>query len=225
MSTTLGATPEATTTRRQPVALCVLVGAVVTVGWVLYRHYAFQHVTNRVFAWHMLGRWLSLALLVEYVLLLLPFGLALLLWGRDLTRSLRGGAAVLVLTVCIAILEYVFQRYVFGLHGEGFSATSARVFEWTDLLLVALLVPLAWGLARRSGRAWLPGILVGPLVASAVRELQEHWTWWEYHVMFPAYSWAWTLQAVAYVAPFVLAVLACWAIEARTTSRAEATGG
>jgi ABC-type sulfate transport system permease component len=79
-------------------------------------------------------------------------------------------------------------------------------------------VPLAWGAARRTGRAWLAGLVVGPIVAALLREMQQRWEWWNDHVTFSAYSWSWILQAVAFVAPFVLAVLACWALEARTTS-------
>ncbi len=214
MTTRLGAPPAVD--RRPTTTTCVVVGAVVVVGWVLYRHYVFQHASDRVFGWHTLGRWLSVAELVQSLLLTAPFALALLLWGRDLARSLGGAALALLAGVYFAGLRYVFERFVFGLRGDGFSATSLRVFDWLDLLVVAVLVPLAWGVARRSGRAWVAGLVVGPVVAGLLHELQQHWRWWEDNVAFSQHDWSWILQAVAFVAPFVLAVLACWAIEQRS---------
>jgi hypothetical protein len=211
MATSLGAPPA--TTRRQSTGLCILVGAVVVAGWVLYRHYLFPHVSERVFRWRELGRWLWLAELVQSLLLTVPYALALLLWGRDLARSLRGAALALVSGVYVAGLDYVFERYVFGLDGHGFDATSERVYEWLNLLGVALLVPLAWGVARRNGRAWVAGLVVGPVVAGLLRELQQHWRWWQSNVAFSQHHWSWVLQAVVFVAPLVLAVLACCAID------------
>jgi hypothetical protein len=213
MTTTLGSPPA--TTRRQPVALCVVVGAVVVVGWVLYRHYVFFHASERVFRWHTLGRWLSVAELVQGLLLTIPYALALLLWGRTLARSLGGATVALVAGVYVATLEYVFQRYVFGPGGQGFNIGSLRVFDWLNLLGVAVLVPLAWGVTRRHGRTWILGLVVGPVVAAILRELQLHWTWWQNNVGFSQHSWSWVLQAAVFVAPFVLAVLACWAFDSR----------
>jgi hypothetical protein len=201
--------------RQQPVLLSVLVAVVVVVGWVLYRHYVFSHVLQRVFRWHTLGNNLWVAELVQSLLLSIPFGLALVLWGRDLARSLGAAAVTLVTAVYLATLVYVFERHVFGDRGEGLNATSIRVFEWLSLLVVALLVPLAWGVARRTGRAWVVGVGVGPVVAAVLRELQLRWTWWRDRVTNLGTHTHWQYQAVVYVAPFVLAALACWAIEAR----------
>jgi hypothetical protein len=110
-------------------------------------------------------------------------------------------------------IDRMFESYVWD--SGTTSVSSVRVFTWSELLVPALLVPLAWGLARRSGRGWLLGVLVGPVVAAVLRELQLRVTWWQDRVAGPGPHYHWQLQAVVFVAPFVLAVLACWAIEAR----------
>lgn len=211
MTTTLGT--ASLTTRREPALLCVLVGAAVVVGWVLYRHYAFPHVTDRVLRWNVFGGRLWLLNLVQALLLCAPYALVLLLWGRGLGRAAAGAVVALSAGVYLWALDEVFQNDVW--RSGSASTTSVRVFDWADLLGIAVLVPLAWGVARRE-RAWFVGLVVGPVAAAVVRELQLRWTWWQVNVEYARQSGSWVLQAVTYVGPFVLAVLACWALEARS---------
>jgi hypothetical protein len=210
MTTTLGAPP--TTARRPSAAVCVLVGAIVVVGWVLYRHYAFPHVAERIDRWGGIGRFWIVDL-VAALLLSVPYAVALLLWGRGTARAIAGATTALVAGLYLWGLDQVFTHVA---SPAGFSsATWLRVYTWANVLGAAALVPLAWSLARRTRRGWVPGILVGPVVAAILHEMQVHSGWWAQHVASFQHQWSWVLQAVVYVAPFVLAVLACWALEAR----------
>ncbi|HEX4472669.1 MAG TPA: hypothetical protein VH085_11915 [Nocardioides sp.] len=214
MTTTLGeAAPPSSRTGRQPVALCVAVGLVVTVGWVCYRHWGLVHVdTWAARSSFVAARW-WLVNLVTAMGLCVPYALALVLWGRGLGPALAGAGVALLTGLALWGIDRVFDNYVWG--SGPTTVTSLRVYLWAELLVPALLVPLAWGLARRRGRAWWSGLVVGPIVAAGLRELQLRWAWWDDRVGRPGHDYRWQLQAVVFVAPFVLAVLACWAIEAR----------
>jgi len=214
MTVTL-ATPTAATRQRQPVVLCVLVAAAVVVGWVLYRHYAYPHLLERVLRREVVTNRFWLVNLVQAMLLCLPYALALLLWGRGLLRATTGAAVAVATGLFVWGWNQVFANYVWD--HRPLSHTSLRVFDWGFLLVVATLVPLAWGLARRRGRSWAGGLVVAPLAAAALRELQLRWAWWEHRVIEH-----WQLQAVVYVAPFVLAALACWAVEQRSEMQSSA---
>jgi hypothetical protein len=195
------------------VALCVAVGLVVTVGWVCYRHWGLDHVDSWAFrSGFVAARW-WLVNLVLAMALCVPYALVLLFWGHGLGRALAGAGVALLAGLAFWAIDRVFQNYIWG-PGPA-STTSLRAYLWAELLVPAILVPLAWGLARRTGYAWWPGLVVGPVVAAVLRELQLRWSWWQSRVARPGHYHHWQLQAVAYVAPFVLAVLACWAIEVR----------
>jgi hypothetical protein len=199
--------------RRQPLALCVLVGTVVVVGWVLYRHYVYGRLIDRVVRWDAVEARFWLFYLTEAALLSVPFALALLLWGRSRGRGAAGAVVALATGAYVWGLGEVFVNYVWESGAE--SATSQRIFDWANLLVPAALVPLAWGLARRTGRGWVRWVLVGPVVAVVLRELELHVTWWRDHVTPLGDRYQWELAAAVFVAPFILAVLVCWAIEAR----------
>jgi hypothetical protein len=205
------------TAHRQPVALCVLVGAAVAVGWVLYRHYAVDDVSTRILRWGVIGDRLWLVDLVLTLLLCVPYAVVVLLWGRDLGRATAGAVVAVATGVFVWGLDRVFQNYVWDDPGHP-SQASLRMYEWGDLLVVAALVPLAWGLARRAGRRWLIGILAGPVVAAVLREMRLRWSWWHDRVSPFGGHVHWQFQAVVFLGPFVLAVLACWALERPPTS-------
>jgi hypothetical protein len=214
MTTTEDAASFTPSVRRQPVLLCLAVGAAVAAGWVAYRHYWSQDVDDRILrgSWFFDHFW---AVTLVYVLVLcVPYALVLLLWGRGLRGAAAAAGVALATGVLFWAIDRVFQSYVWG-SGPA-SRSSLRAYLWSELLVPALLVPLAWGLARRRGHAWWPGVLVGPVVAAVLRELQLRWSWWQERVTGPGHHYHWQLQAAVFVAPFVLAVLACWALEARS---------
>jgi hypothetical protein len=194
--------------RRQPVALCVLVGAAVVIGWVLYRHYLFGHLVDRVLHWDAVTSRFWLFYLVETALLSVPYALALLAWGRDRDRRVVGAFVALGTGAYVWALGEVFANVVWGA-GDG-SGTSLRIFDWANLLVPAALVPLAWGLARRPGRGWVRWIVVGPVVAAILRELELHVTWWRDRASPLGHHHHWQLAAAVFVTPYVAAVLACW---------------
>jgi hypothetical protein len=218
MTTTEDAASFAPSVRRQPVALCLLVGAAVTVGWVLYRHYWTDDVHERIRRWDWFaGRFWAVTLVLALVLCV-PYALALLVWGRGLMRGVSGALIALAAGLYVWGQDRVFQDFVWDERSP--TQTSLRLYVWTYLLVVAVLVPLAWGVARRSGRGWLLGLLVGPVVAAILRELQLRWSWWHDHVVPTGPGYHWQFEAVAFMAPFVLAALACWALEARAADQA-----
>jgi hypothetical protein len=213
MTTTDDTVHVAPSVRRQPVALCVAVGVVVVVGWVAYRHYWSDDVYQRFVQWDWFeGHFWAVGLLIALVMCV-PYAVVLLVWGRGLARGLSGAAAALGAGMFIWGWNQVFSDYVWDSGPP--SHTSTRVYLWGSLLVLAALVPLAWGLARRSGRGWLAGILVGPVVAAILRELELRWSWWDERVSYRGSAYHWRFEAAVFVTPFVLAVLACWALEAR----------
>jgi hypothetical protein len=199
--------------RRQSLAVCVLAGAGVVVGWVLYRHYLFPHVTDLLVRWDAVTTRFWLFYLTQTALLFVPYALVLLLWGLDRGRGVAGAVVALATGAYLWGLGEVFANYVWESGHEG--ATSVRIFEWANLLVPAALVPLAWGLARRTGRGWVTGVLVGPVVAAVLRELDQRWSWWHDRVSALGPSYHWPYAAVVFVVPLVLAALACWALEVR----------
>ncbi len=152
-------------------------------------------------------------ILVLALCLCLPYALALLLWGRSLARGVGGAGVAVVAGLVLWAINWVFQDHIWSSGVPG--RTSLRVYDWSILLTMAVLVPLAWGVARRSGRSWTLGLLVGLVVAVVLRELQVRSWWWQNHVSPGWLHPHWQIEAVVYVAPFVLAVLAGWALEAR----------
>ena len=90
------------------------------------------------------------------------------------------------------------------------TATSYRIYDWSLTLLIPTLVALAWGLARRSGRAWVAGVLVAPLLAGSTGS---------YSCTPPASSPGSSTMVsggsavLEFLAPMVAACVVCWLIE------------
>jgi hypothetical protein len=214
MTTTRTVGSQAGSTQRQPTVVCVVVGVLVAVGWVLYRHYWVDSASRRIFDLIDVGSRLWVVTLVFALLLSTPYALVLLWWGRGLTRAAIAALIALATGGFLWGWDRVFQHFVFG--SGSASHASLQIYAWGSLLVTATLVPLAWGVARRTGAGWVAGLLVGPLVAAVVRELQLHSAWWRERTVGPGDNYRWQLQAVVFLAPFVLAILACWALEARS---------
>jgi hypothetical protein len=203
--TTLGTTTP--TRRDEPLLMCVLVAAVVVAGYLAYFRLMTQTIVPRLYAHWPDGSLGLLRFLIEvspYALL----ALVLLAWGRSGRQRVAGALCALVAGVADWGIPYAFEKLV--VEGDHLTQTSLRVFDWAMTLLLPTLVALAWGLARRSGRAWLIGVLVAPALAWVHRMLQLHngaWQSWEFH------HGQWWVGRLEFIAPMVAACLVCWLIE------------
>src|SRR3954470_19933921 len=112
MRTTEDTISFAPSVRRQPIALCVAVGLVVTVGWVLYRHYWAADVDARILRWDWVARHFWSITLGYALVLCVPYALALLLWGRTIARSVTGALTAVGAGLYLWGWDQVFDKYV-----------------------------------------------------------------------------------------------------------------
>jgi hypothetical protein len=208
MATTVSAPPV--TPRRQSPLLCLTVAAAVVVACVVVDRVVIYHLVPRLE-----GHWPS-GLLTELQLLVTiapyaVFALALALWGISARHRLTGAACALLAGLCAWGIPYAYQK-VFYEH-DHITQTNLRVFDWTLTLAIPTLIAVAWGLARRSGGAWLMGLLVAPALAWADHRLELHsqrWQTWHF-----AHS-NWWLDRLEFLAPAVIAAVVCSALDRRT---------
>ncbi len=126
-----------------------------------------------------------------------PLGLVVLWWAR--TRE-RGWAASSIVATVVLLL------YLRGVVAERLAEPSdfLEVTGWVFTGLLPLAAALAWGLARRRGTRWWPGLLVAAAVALLFRTL---------HTAGPFADLALSaagLALVFHVVPAVAAGLTCW---------------
>ena len=139
----------------------------------------------------------------------LPLALVVLFWARDRTLGWIAGLVV----VATALLPYVRNVVVERLYDAGELDAAVTWSDRSGWVLVAALpigAALGWGIARRRGTGWWPGLLVGGGVAAlaywldvnplrdADAGLETMWLAFAYHVV-----------------PVVLGCLACWWLEVR----------
>jgi hypothetical protein len=137
-----------------------------------------------------------------------PLAVVVLFWARDRTL---GWIACLVV-VATALLPYVRSVVVERLYDAGDMSAVDTWAEWSGWVLVVLLpvgAALGWGIARRRGTSWWPGVLVGGAVA-ALLDLFDLGLFANDTGLR-----AMTLAFVFHVVPIVLACLACWWLEVR----------
>jgi len=137
-----------------------------------------------------------------------PLALVVLFWARDRTL---GWIACLVV-VATALLPYVRNVVVERLYEAGDMGAVDTWAEWSGWVLVVLLpvgAALGWGIARRRGTSWWPGVLVGGAVAALLDLFDLGW------FTHDAGLQAMTLAFVYHVVPVVLGCLACWWLEVR----------
>ena len=204
--------------RDESLLVCALVAAGVVVGYLAYVRIMTTRLVPRFY-----GHWPDSQLgLLRFLVEISPFVLlavVLLAWGRTPRQRLAGaGCAVLA-----GLVDWGLQEVTQRLYEHDLLTTSRiKVLDWTLTLLVPALVTLAWGLARRSGRAWLVGVLVAPLLAGIHRYLQLHsadFLSWEYR------HGDWWVNRLELIAPIVVACIVCWLIErARTDVPSPASG-
>jgi hypothetical protein len=203
MSTT--ARTPAPQRRDQPLLVCAMVATVVVAGYLAYVRLVIREIPSLFAHWpqDQLGLLRFLLSVAPYVL----FGLVLLAWGRSARQRVAGAACALVAGLADWGISEVFQRIV---ERHALTVNTYRLYDWSLTLLIPTLITLAWGLARRSGRVWVVGVLVAPLLAGIHRQLQLHspdFQSWEFH------HGQWWVGRLEFMAPMVAGCLACWLIE------------
>jgi len=145
--------------------------------------------------------------LVVNVLPAVPLALVVLFWARS--RSLGAIAAMVALSggLLVHVRGVVFVRMVES--GDVDAADRmVTVTQWALIVLMPTLAALAWGIARRRGRAWVPGVLVAAAVVVPLRYVDVDGA---VTVATAAMIYAFVLHVV----PAVLGGLTCWWLETR----------
>jgi hypothetical protein len=136
-----------------------------------------------------------------------PLALAVLLWTR--ARHLAWVAVAVM--AGFATLSYLRGLVVERLLDAGDQDAALSFLDWSTWTLTALIplgAALGWGIARRRGTGWWPGLLLAAVVASMFRWLEID--------AFANSNLRFAFAALVYhVVPAVLAGLACWWIDVR----------
>jgi hypothetical protein len=138
----------------------------------------------------------------------IPLVVVLFIW----THEQRLGLVAAAVALAFATLPYLRGVVVEQLVESGDEDRALTFLDWSNWVLTALLplgVALAWGIARRNGSHWWPGLAVAALVAVVFRLLDL-----DLFQDDPALRQAFAAM-VYHVIPAVLAGLACWALEIR----------
>jgi hypothetical protein len=141
----------------------------------------------------------------------IPLVVVLFIW----THEQRLGLLAAAVALAIATLPYLRGVFVEQLLTSGDEDGAVRLLDWSDWLLTGLLplgAALAWGIARRQGTRWWPGLAVAVVVAVLFRWLDLD-AFGDDPAMRQAFA-----ATVYHVVPAVLAGLACWALDVRTTA-------
>ena len=107
--------------------------------------------------------------LVVTVLPAVPLALVVLFWARS--RSLGVLAALVALESAQCWSTYVASCSCGWWSPATVDAADrmVSVTQWAVIVLLPTLAALAWGIARRRGRAWVPGLLVAGALAIPLR--------------------------------------------------------
>ena len=150
----------------------------------------------------------ELAELVVNLIPLVPLGLVVFFWAR--TRSL--GWTAMSVVACLGLATYLRGVVVRTLLDDGRLQAALNFVDastWVITVLLPVGAALAWGIARRRGEGWWPGLIVAGLVAALFRLMDLD------AFADDAGLRAMYLALVYHVVPAVLAGLACWWLEVR----------
>jgi hypothetical protein len=149
----------------------------------------------------------ELALILVDQVPTLPLAVVVVLWAR--TRRLGWiGCAVVLAVGLLPYMRDVVVRQLFDAGQPDAGISFLDRSTWVLTGLVPLGAALAWGIARRTGTGWWPGLVLAALLALLFRALDID--------AFDDPSWRPVFLAFVYhVVPAVLAGLACWWLEVR----------
>jgi hypothetical protein len=215
MTTVEASTPPAAARRSPPLLICALAALAVVVGWLAYLRWVYHHLEDRVVGWRLFGEHYSMINLATIVLGVLPFAIALLLWGRRFVGRIGGALVALAAAGYLWGLQQALSDHI---DTDFPSQAWVTAYQWAYELVLPTLVALAWGVARRRGRIWTVGLIMAPWCASLGRELALHSTWWRHHVVLNRHGYAWLLEPTV-VWPAVAAAVVCWLIDAAAGRR------
>ena len=139
----------------------------------------------------------------------IPLVVVLFIWTREQRLGLLASAVALA----FATLTYLRGVVVEQLVASGDEERALDFLDWSNWVLTALIplgAALAWGIARRQGTRWWPGLVVAAVVAVLFRWLDLD----PFAGGDPAIRQAFA-ALVYHVVPAVLAGLACWWLEVR----------
>jgi hypothetical protein len=143
----------------------------------------------------------------------LPLAVVLFVWKREQ----RVGLGACAVALAFATLSYLRGVIAEQLLESGSQDTALGFIDWTNWLLSALMpvgVAVAWGIARRQGTRWWPGLVVAAALAVLAR-------WLDIDPLRDGdQQLRAALAAVIYqVVPAVAGGLACWWLDVRGRSR------
>ena len=151
----------------------------------------------------------QLALMIVIVLPAIPLAVAVLYWARD---RILGSIACLVV-VATGLLPYVRNTIDVRLIEAGKLDEMQTYIEWSNWMLVVALpvgAALGWGIARRRGSSWWPGVLVAGGFAALFYWLDLGPLGLGDSDFRPP-----AIALVYHVVPAVLGGLTCWWLEVR----------
>jgi hypothetical protein len=150
----------------------------------------------------------ALGTLVVSVLPALPLAAVVLLWAQS--RFLGGLACAVVLTEALLghLRGVVLRRLIDAGHP---STTFFDVSGWVLAAILPAAVVLAWGLARRRGRSWLPGVAVAAGTGLSMRAIDFS----DPAVTDPGLH-ALVLATTYHVVPALVGGLVAWRLQARS---------
>ena len=151
----------------------------------------------------------QLALMIVILLPAIPLAVVVLFWARD---RILGSIACLVV-VATGLLPYVRNTLDVRLIEAGKLDEMQGYVDWSNWTLVVVLpvgAAVGWGIARRRGSSWWPGVLVAAGIAALLNWLDVGpFGLGDSDLRPPA------IALIYHVVPAVLGGLACWWLEAR----------
>jgi len=205
--------------RRSQALVSTTVAIGVVAGWLAYDQWVYPHLLQRIIhaeSIHTMTGFYLYALVDAMVRYFVPYALVLLVWGRSGPRRLGAALCALATGLYMWGLWVTFDTWIWS---DNATAAQVRAYEWANLLVVSAGLALAWGIARRSGRIWMFGLLAAPILAALTHELAIHSSWWRTHLLFDNQSSHDLTRQIVFIGPAAITAMICWLIDVVSTRR------